>query len=483
MIEEDSTSHFYISHDYGSSFEDISFKFALADNTTATVNKFFHHPQDNCYYVFTDLKNNQIFVTRDCLETVDSYSLDFNPSHVEFDKKHLQRFLVHDREDEQRKLYVTSNFGQTFFKASDYVKSFFWHEEDDSTELYISRMEPHEKLSVLSSTSFFEDPLHTSLVVTGVTEFEKKGNFLFVVRDNKEKVGEKRLLLAKVGQRFVEALFPTEEPLKDFHVCEVTEDDQILVIVNHAGNKSNLYTSDRINPHQAEFSLSLERIFYYSPDLTWRNSWLDKINTGAGRDDNNFADFYKIAGLRGVYIASQLAEGMTEEKILPNNITTLITFDGGAEWSKIEGPRTDSRGYSIPGCYQVSPLGNSRILMTVLKNNVSHELISFSETIFGVTTTMIFLTDTFLGKILFPSHCPDVVSEVPEHQIHPHRVLGLLSRHHPRIRQRGQDSPAQDQRLPLRGRGDQLAPGPGGQLLLQPRGPRRDHCGRQVLQD
>ena len=184
MIEEDSTSHFYISHDYGSSFEDISFKFALADNTTATVNKFFHHPQDNCYYVFTDLKNNQIFVTRDCLETVDSYSLDFNPSHVEFDKKHLQRFLVHDREDEQRKLYVTSNFGQTFFKASDYVKSFFWHEEDDSTELYISRMEPHEKLSVLSSTSFFEDPLHTSLVVTGVTEFEKKGNFLFVVRDN-----------------------------------------------------------------------------------------------------------------------------------------------------------------------------------------------------------------------------------------------------------------------------------------------------------
>ena len=357
MIEEDSTSHFYISHDYGTSFTDISHKFPLANKTLATINKFFHHPLDNCYYVFTDTKHNQIFVTRDCLETISSYSLDFIPSHVEFDKSHLQRFLVHDREKEDRSLFVTSNFGQTFSKASDYIKSFFFHSHsEESSELYVSRMEPSGKLSVLSSTSFFEDARHTSVVITGVSEFEKKGDYLFVVRDNKEKAGEKRLLLAKVGERFVEALFPTEEPLKDFHVCEVTEDGQILIIVNHAGNKSSLYTSDKVSPSQAEFSLSLERIFYYSPDLTWRNSWLDKTNTGAGKDENNFADFYKIAGLRGVYIASQLPEGMSEETILPSNITTLITFDGGAEWRRIEGPRTDSRGQPIPGCQQVSPV-------------------------------------------------------------------------------------------------------------------------------
>ena len=95
-------------------------------------------------------------------------------------------------------------------------------------------MEPSGKLSVISSTNFFEDPLQTSVVTTGVTEFEKKGDFLFAVRDNADKEEEKRLFLAKVGDRFVEAVFPTSEPLRDFHVCEVTDDGQIIVIVNHS---------------------------------------------------------------------------------------------------------------------------------------------------------------------------------------------------------------------------------------------------------
>ena len=43
----------------------------------------------------------------------------------------------------------------------------------------------------------------------------------------------------------------------------MSKDGQILVVVNHAGNQSHLYTSDRVSPHQAEFSLSLENIMYY----------------------------------------------------------------------------------------------------------------------------------------------------------------------------------------------------------------------------
>ena len=48
-----------------------------------------------------------------------------------------------------------------------------------------------------------------------------------------------------------------------FFALKVSKDGQILVVVNHAGNQSNLYTSDRVSPHQAEFSLSLENIMYY----------------------------------------------------------------------------------------------------------------------------------------------------------------------------------------------------------------------------
>ena len=74
-------------------------------------------------------------------------------------------------------------------------------------------------------------------------------------------------------------------------------------MVNHAGNQSNLYTSDRVSPHQAEFSLSLENIMYYKPGLTWRTSWLESIGAA---DEDNFADLYRVAGLRGIYIASQV---------------------------------------------------------------------------------------------------------------------------------------------------------------------------------
>ena len=39
---------------------------------------------------------------------------------------------------------------------------------------------------------------------------------------------------------------------------------------------------------QARFTLSLERVMYYSPGLTWRSSWLDKVQK-AQKDENNFA--------------------------------------------------------------------------------------------------------------------------------------------------------------------------------------------------
>ena len=110
---------------------------------------------------------------------------------------------------------------------------------------------------------------------------------------------------------------------------------------------------------------------YYTPGTTWRGSWLDKLQQNTNQAEANFAggwkitfnpmhnlnftftDFYKIAGLRGVYVANQPAEGISEEDIRPSNLTTLITFDAGAEWNTIQGPKTDNQGNPILGCYQV----------------------------------------------------------------------------------------------------------------------------------
>jgi hypothetical protein len=66
---------------------------------------------------------------------------------------------------------------------------------------------------------------------------------------------------------------------------------QIMVVVNHNSFLSNLYTSSRITHHEVLFSLSLERVMYYSPNITWDDTWLEYT---AG--DKPFADVYKVQG-------------------------------------------------------------------------------------------------------------------------------------------------------------------------------------------
>ena len=40
-------------------------------------------------------------------------------------------------------------------------------------------------------------------------------------------------------------------------------------------------------------------------------------------------DFYHVAGLRGVYVASQVAPGVSESKLRSSNLTILMSFEGG----------------------------------------------------------------------------------------------------------------------------------------------------------
>jgi hypothetical protein len=69
-INENSTSRVFISKDYGRTFTDISSRFVLPAGGIATINKFFHHPGNNCYYVFTDVLHRHVYVTLDCAKTV-----------------------------------------------------------------------------------------------------------------------------------------------------------------------------------------------------------------------------------------------------------------------------------------------------------------------------------------------------------------------------------------------------------------------------
>ena len=75
----------------------------------------------------------QIFVTRDCAETVQAIRTDFVPKHVEFDTKTVGRFLIHDQDSEMSSLFVTENYGISFTKVGDFVHLFFLHYSEVST--------------------------------------------------------------------------------------------------------------------------------------------------------------------------------------------------------------------------------------------------------------------------------------------------------------------------------------------------------------
>ena len=60
----------------------------------------------------------------------------------------------------------------------------------------------------------------------------------------------------------------------DYHIIDVTEDGEIMVVANHGPVLSNLYTSAKITPYEVQFSLSLERVMFYNPNVTWHDSWL-----------------------------------------------------------------------------------------------------------------------------------------------------------------------------------------------------------------
>ena len=88
------------------------------------------------------------------------------PDVVEFDvAQDGDVFLVHDLTGDQKSLFVTTDFGETFSHVQDYVKAFFFREPGNGvgdnyggrSVLYVQRMEPGgERTTILSSTNYFQ---------------------------------------------------------------------------------------------------------------------------------------------------------------------------------------------------------------------------------------------------------------------------------------------------------------------------------------
>lgn len=63
--------------------------------------------------------------------------------------------------------------------------------------------------------------------------------------------------------------------------------------------------------------------------------------------DEAFTDLYKVEGLRGIYIASQVKDPPKSGSIGPENLVSVMTFDHGVTWNVIKAPKTNNEGFYI----------------------------------------------------------------------------------------------------------------------------------------
>ncbi|XP_046384183.1 sortilin-related receptor-like [Ischnura elegans] len=334
-------SSVFISYDYGTTFENKTHFFSLQDQSGdyANVDKFYNHPKYNTHYVFKDSTNRAIYTTADHGKNFEMIKLKFHPTYICFNKEEPLTFLAYDKIDPQKKLWVTKDFGSTWTLVQENVKAYFWSNLPGEKQLlYVVREEPTGSSTVLSSPSYFQDEELTKVVLRDVEDFEVREDFMFATK----KAGEKNLDLYISHKRkpFVKAVFNSETNNLKYHVVEVS-DGKVFVAVDHdSDGQVNLYVSDRATEDGMLFTLSLPKILCFFPNNTWKVSWLNGVT------DEPFADFHKVEGLRGIYIASQISN-ISVPGVRPEDLTTVITFDMGGEWRPLKPPKVDNEGRPI----------------------------------------------------------------------------------------------------------------------------------------
>ncbi|KAK0098602.1 hypothetical protein PV326_006350 [Microctonus aethiopoides] len=334
----------YISYDYGDSFENKTDLFKISDDPIqyATLDKFYNHPKFNTYCVFADSANRVIFITNNNGKNITRVPLRFHPSEISFYEENPNYFVALDKIAPSRTLYLTTDMGKTWTHLHPYVKAFFWS-TFNSKSLLIERK--YEK----GTSTVIEKPLKiddenlsddVKFLIRNVEDFQIRRDYMFATK--KPSATEDRsvtndtldLWISYKNQSFVLAQFNTELDTKNYHIVDVSN-DRIFVAVSHSETHINLYVSEVIDDRVARFTLSLEGIMTFFPNITWKNSWLNEVA------EEPFTDLYKVEGLRGIYIASHVKDLPKEGAVGPEHLESLITYDHGVTWNKIKAPIAD----------------------------------------------------------------------------------------------------------------------------------------------
>ncbi|RZC33374.1 Ldl recept a and/or fn3 domain containing protein [Asbolus verrucosus] len=322
----------YISYDYGDTFVNKTDHFKLSDGSFATLEKLLYHPKYNTHYMFVDMKKNVLFVTTNYGREIKRIDLAFSLSHgLRFSESQPSVFAVLDP---IQKLWVSEDFGSSFREAQNSVKKFFWIGQT----LVVQRMESSGHSSILYSSDLFTNKSIT-VYATDVKDFFVKDDYLFSTKRTEKGVLE-LYVSYKLGKK-LKCVFDTRLDQTGYFVFDITN-NRALVVVTYSNTTSHLYFSENLDNTEGviRFSLSLEDIFYYSPNAVYD----DRIHDFS---EEPFADIYKVKGVYGIYIASRIVSKPQTENLAKQHLGSVITFDHGRSWRLIKPPERDANGESI----------------------------------------------------------------------------------------------------------------------------------------
>uniref|UniRef100_UPI00358EC55C sortilin-related receptor isoform X3 n=1 Tax=Myxine glutinosa TaxID=7769 RepID=UPI00358EC55C len=337
-----SSSALYMSYDYGKNYSNIQKKFSDLPNGTVTViSQFYHSPMDNKRYIFADSEHSFLWRTTDYGRTVTPCPCPFRPSDLLLHGRQPQLLLGYDSTSKQ--LWKSDNFGETWMLIQEKVKAYFWGEVpyDDPTTIYVTREEPGGMTTVLRSNDYFQDSTKLHVVLERADRFEIRGPYLFATKTVK--------LLGSAFPNSVQLWTSFERsPMRaaDFHtrrrITELivvdAEEDAVMVCVIHGPGDANLYVSDR---RSLSFSRSLDNVLHYNPHGVLFTRLLG---------DEAFADVHRVAGLSGVYLASQVFRDNRTYHLQGNGLEyplkkrSLVSFDKGGTWEVLQAPAMDAYG-------------------------------------------------------------------------------------------------------------------------------------------
>ncbi|XP_048254148.1 sortilin-related receptor-like isoform X1 [Haliotis rufescens] len=331
-----SGSRVFVSRDYGKNFSDIS-SLMMHDGKKAEITHYYNTPSHNSHYIFTDIEDRCIFTTRDYARSFSTIcGLTFKPRQISINSVNPDLVLAMDEQSSTKELYLSQDFGFTWRRVGDNVKSFYWGvlPYDTAATIYVEEERPQGFVMldvVYKSTDLFRTSANKKTLISDVKDFEVRGKYMFATK-NVRLLGATesytQLWVSSDRGPFLKAEFPSPHN-HEYYIADASE-DQVMVCVYHNSSATNLYISE---VKGFRFSLSLERVVYYNPKGANKDTWLRYYT------NETFADIHRVDGMRGIFIASQLLTAALDI----DQQRSLITFDKGGEWQLIRAPADGDR--------------------------------------------------------------------------------------------------------------------------------------------